>query len=220
MKLNVVATSDGSNTIKIVDWNEHYHSKHGAMQEAIHVYIKNGLDFINSKNVSVFEMGFGTGLNTFLTYLYANDNSRKIKYHSIEIDPLSLELVNQLKYPQQLDKYNKKNIFNRIHSCEWNVEHILSSNFKLFKIHDCIHNYVFKTKFDLVFYDAFSPRVQPELWNEEVLIKVSNQLNYRGVIVTYCAKGEVKRVLKKLGMQVNSLGGPIGKREMIRAIRL
>ena len=218
MRHNIVKTNDGSNTIKLSDCNEHYHSIHGAVNEAIHVYLENGLRFLNLKNISVFEMGFGTGLNTFLTYIYSNDNRCKISYHTIDNEPLSYNFVKRLKYPEQLDKINEENIFNKIHSCEWNIEHILSPSFRIKKIHECIHNYSFKSKFDLVFYDAFSPRIQPKLWEEDILKKVSNQLNSKGVIVTYCAKGEVKRSLKNLGFEVNSLPGPIGKREMIRAI--
>lgn len=220
LNLKIISTNDGSKTLKITEWNEHYHSTHGAISEAQHVYIKNGLNFTDSQEISIFEMGFGTGLNTFLSYLYGREHQRIINYYAIEKEPLSLELVNQLDYVDLLGSFSEKYIFNKLHTISWNKLTEISTHFYLFKIHNTIQEHVFKTSFDLIFYDAFGFRVQPELWQKDIFYKLVKTLNRGGVLVTYCAKGEVKRILKSLGMQVESLAGPPGKREMIRAIRL
>ena len=219
MKLKVIVTSDGSKTLQIPEWNEQYHSTHGAVAEAKHVYIKNGLDFIQSKEISIFEMGFGTGLNAFLTYLNGLENKRVINYYAIEKEPLPFELVTQLDYAKSLSAVTEKSTFFKLHTCPWEVVTEISTYFRLFKIHDTFEHYSFHTTFDLVYYDAFGFRVQPELWQKEVFEKLVKLINIGGVLVTYCAKGEVKRILKTLGMHVESLVGPPGKREMIRAIR-
>ena len=219
MKMKVIATSDGSKTLQIPEWNEQYHSTHGAIAEAKHVYIKNGLDFIQSQEVSIFEMGFGTGLNAFLSFLNGLENNRVITYHAIEKEPLPFDLVNQLDYVKALKTTDQESIFYDIHTSSWNLVSEISSNFNLLKIHDTFQNYVFESTYDLIYYDAFGFRVQPELWQKEVLAKLVKLINDGGVLVTYCAKGEVKRILKSLGMKVESLVGPPGKREMIRAIR-
>ncbi|MBL6663699.1 MAG: tRNA (5-methylaminomethyl-2-thiouridine)(34)-methyltransferase MnmD [Flavobacteriales bacterium] len=220
LNLKIIATNDGSKTLKITKWNEHYHSTHGAISEAQHVYIKNGLDRIKSKEISIFEMGFGTGLNTFMTYLYGLKNQRTINYYAIEKEPLSLELVNQLDYVDLLDAFSEEHIFNKLHTSSWDMLTDISTHFHLFKIHNTIQKYEFDTTFDLIFYDAFGFRVQPELWQKDIFEKLVKSLKRGGVLVTYCAKGEVKRILKSLGMEVESLAGPPGKKEMIRAIRL
>ena len=220
LNLKIIATNDGSKTLKIPKWNEHYHSTHGAISEAQHVYIKNGLDLIISHEISIFEMGFGTGLNTFLTYLYGLKNQCTINYYAIEKEPLSLELVNQLDYVDLLGAFSEEHIFNKLHTSSWDILTEISIHFRLYKIHNTIQEYEFDTTFDLIFYDAFGFRVQPELWQKDIFEKMVKILNIGGILVTYCAKGEVKRILKYLGMQVESLAGPPGKREMIRAIRL
>jgi tRNA U34 5-methylaminomethyl-2-thiouridine-forming methyltransferase MnmC len=220
LNLKIIATNDGSKTLKIPELNEYYHSTHGAISEAQHVYIKNGLDHIISHEISIFEMGFGTGLNTFLTYLYGLKNQRTVNYYAIEKEPLSLELVNQLDYVDLLGAFSEEYIFNKLHTSSWDMLTEISTNFHLFKILNTIQEYEFDTTFDLIFYDAFSFRVQPELWQKDIFDKLRKTLNKGGVLVTYCAKGEVKRILKSLGMQVESLAGPPGKREMIRAVRL
>ena len=220
LNLKITETNDGSKTLKIPEWNEHYHSTHGAISEAKHVYIKNGLDLIISDEISIFEMGFGTGLNTFLTYLHALKNQRTVNYYTIEKEPLSLELVNKLGYVDLLGAFSEEHIFNKLHMSSWDILIEISNHFHLFKIHNTIQEYEFDTTFDLIFYDAFGFRVQSELWQKDILHKIVKFLNRGGILVTYCARGEVKRILKSLGMKVESLTGPPGKREMIRAIRL
>ena len=150
-------------------------------------------------------MGFGTGLNTFMTYLYGLKNQRTIKYYAIEKEPLSIELVNQLDYVDLLVAFSEEHIFYTLHTSSWNMLTEISTHFHLYKIHNTIQEYKFDTTFDLIFYDAFGFRVQPELWQKDIFDKLVKTLNRGGILVTYCAKGEVKRILKYLGMQVESL---------------
>ena len=138
-------------TLKIPEWNEHYHSTHGAISEAQHVYIKNGLELIKSQEISIFEMGFGTGLNTFLSYLYGLEQHRTINYYAIEKEPLSIELVNQLEYVDLLDAFSEEHIFNKMHTCSWDMLTEISTHFHLYKIHNTIQEYEFDTTFDLIF---------------------------------------------------------------------
>lgn len=219
MKLKVITTSDGSKTLQLTEWNEQYHSTHGAISEAQHVYINNGLNAISKQSISIFEMGFGTGLNTLMTIIEAKKYNKQITYYSIDKEPLPIELVQALDYVSQLKAHDLEATFTQLHSCKWNVMHTISDSFKLCKIHNTIENHDFNTTFDLVYYDAFGPRVQEELWRKDILKKLINCINEGGLLVTYCAKGEVKRILKSLGMTVESLAGPPGKREMIRAFK-
>ena len=177
LNLKIIATNDGSKTLKIPEWNEHYHSTHGAISEAQHIYIKNGLDLIKSQEISIFEMGFGTGLNTFLTYLYGLKNQRTINYYAIEKEPLSLELVNQLDYVDLLGVFSEEHIYNKLHTSSWDILAEISTHFHLFKIHNTIQEYEFDTTFDLIFYDAFGFRVQPELWQKDIFEKMVKFLN-------------------------------------------
>ena len=209
LNLKIIATNDGSKTIKIPQCNEHYHSIHGAISEAQHVYIKNGLDLIISQRISIFEMGFGTGLNAFLTYLYGFKNQRTINYYAIEKEPLSLEIVNQLDYVDLLGAFSEEHIFIKLHTSSWDMLTEISTHFHLNKIHNTIQEYEFDTTFDLIFYDAFGFRVQPELWQKDIFDKLVKTLNrYFGNIL----QKEVKRILKYLGMQVESLQDYLVKR--------
>lgn len=219
MNLKVINTLDGSKTLQLPEWSEQYHSTHGAISEAQHVYIENGLNAVTKKSITIFEMGFGTGLNVFMTYLDNLKYDRQITYYSMDVNPLPLELIKKLDHLSQLNAHNFQSVFTRIHTCKWNDFLSISDNFQLYKIHNSIEKHSFNTTFDLVYYDAFGPRVQAELWTKDILMKIVNSINTDGVLVTYCAKGEVKRILKSLGMSVESLAGPPGKREMIRAIK-
>ena len=219
MDLKVITTLDGSKSLQITNWKEQYHSIHGAISEAQHVYINNGLNFLHKTSISIFEMGFGTGLNTFMTFLNSRKDNRQISYYTIDKEPLPTNLVMKLDYVSQLNAQDWNSIFLKIHECKWNTMQTISNDFKLLKIHDTIENHVFTTTFDIVYYDAFGPRVQAELWNKDILHKLVDSISIGGILVTYCAKGEVKRILKSLGMSVESLAGPPGKREMIRAVK-
>lgn len=216
----LIKTADGSHSLYVKELNEHYHSIHGAIQESKHVFIEAGLNYFlkkNPKNISILEIGFGTGLNAFLTYLRSKEGTIPIHYTALEPFPINTELVNELNYAKFLD--SEQNIFNSIHTCDWGKDISLSENFALHKIKDSLQETDFTKQFDLIYFDAFGPRVQPELWTENIFEKIYAVTKTMGCLVTYCAKGEVKRNLKKVGFIVESLQGPPGKREMIRAAK-
>ena len=214
----IIITKDGSNSLKSRFLNEQYHSKQGAVTEAIHVYIESGLKQILSTNVSILEMGFGTGLNTFLTYCQSNNYS-KIEFDSIESEPISVETANQLNYLSNLDKLNLQPIFEKLHTCDWEKQIKISEKFHFTKLNITIQDICFNKKYDLVYYDAFGPRVQPELWKPEIFKKIYDALNDGGLLVTYCANGQFKRDLSSIGFEVRAIPGPPGKREITQAFR-
>lgn len=198
--------------------DEHYHSIHGAIQESQHVFIDAGLKYFKRDPVKIFEVGFGTGLNAFLTCLEAINSKKTVIYHSIELFPLDIQLALKLNYPEQIFK-ESRTIFEKLHSTVWNTEEKITGNFSLLKIKADLTTFTFDKGYDLVFYDAFGPDKQPEVWGINILKKVYNALNKRGILTTYCAKGIVKRNLMQVGFEIESLPGPPGKREMIRATK-
>jgi len=210
-------TNDGSSTLFLSHLNEHYHSIHGAIQESVHVFIKNGIQKIPKKKlrVNVLEIGFGTGLNALLTLDYSNKNNLKVNYHTIEPYPIQDEKIwSSLNYCELINK-NLNNQFDLLHRSDWNQEVLMTSFFSFYKYKSTVENCLFKPdSFDIIYFDAFSPRSQPELWNESVLEKMFVLLKKNGFLVTYCSKGIVKRKLKKIGFVIDSLPGPPGKREM------
>lgn len=220
MKQKHVITADGSSSIYLEDLDEHYHSSHGAMQEAKHVFIHNGIDFLcDNDKIRVFEMGFGTGLNALLTALYAEENNVQISYTGLEAYPVQEELIGKLNYTDHLAD-NAKSIFKDIHGVEWNRFRPITSNFQLNKVDKKIEDYQGqKGEFDLVYFDAFGHRAQPEMWDRSIIEKISNLLKCGGVFVTYAARGQLRRDLISLDFKVEKLPGPPGKREMIRAIK-
>lgn len=220
MKREVIETADGSNTIFISEMNENYHSGHGALQEALHVFISNGLGALNDKKeISIFEVGFGTGLNAILSLIHADNNDQIIHYSGIEAFPVEKELIDQIGYEKLVDaKY--KEPFYEMHSLTWETIHKLKPNFSFQKIHQKIENFqVTPNSIDILFFDAFGPRAQSEMWDIGILEKMYTMLKPEGFFVTYCAKGQVKRDLKSLGFKVEALAGPPGKREMTRAMK-
>jgi tRNA U34 5-methylaminomethyl-2-thiouridine-forming methyltransferase MnmC len=218
MKRKLVITKDGSHTIFVQELNENYHSIFGAIQESRHVFIKEGLNYLNRKNITVFEIGLGTGLNAILTILEAIHNNLRIDYYAIEKYPLDIETVYQLNYPEKLKLNNKeKELFYKLHKTGWDIMTELNKNFRLTKIKNDITEFNIPFIYDLVYFDAFAPDKQPEMWSKNVFQKIYNNLNPKGILTTYCAKGGVKRTLMSLGYQVESVPGPRGKREIIRA---
>ena len=218
MKREVIETGDGSKTIRIIDLDENYHSTHGALQEAEHVFIKNGLlEFINKSQISIFEMGFGTGLNAFLSAIKANDLKLKIEYTGIEAFPVSIDELNQLGYHDIAGESNS-DLYNKLHETLWGEMNEISEWFSLRKINDQLQLINFDNEsFDIVYYDAFGPRAQEEMWSIELFQKMYDSIKEGGFLVTYCAKGQVKRNMKAVGFEVEPLPGPPGKREMTRA---
>jgi len=213
----VIFTKDGSKTLQMPELNEQYHSVHGAVNEAEHVFIQNGFRECKQDSMTIFEMGFGTALNAFMTFLESKKTGQSIRYYAVEQFPLPLSVAESLDYPERLCALDDKTIFSQMHSAEWNRICAVSPNFELFKIRDSIQNMLMDEKVDLVYYDAFGPRVQAELWSEDIFTKISTFMTSNSILVTYCAKGEVKRILKRVGFDVETLVGPPGKREMIRA---
>jgi tRNA U34 5-methylaminomethyl-2-thiouridine-forming methyltransferase MnmC len=221
--IQLIQTSDGSSSLLNVALNETYHSTHGAIQESAHVFIKNGLQFFIEKNhpasISIFEVGFGTGLNSLLALLFSQENEVQINYTSMEAFPVDWETASQLNYPDQL-KRETQNHFQQLHQAEWEKKTKIAETFSLFKVKTPIQNFELSSnQFDIIFFDAFAPAKQPEMWTLQVLEKIVRATKSGGVFVTYCAKGQLKRDLKSLGMIVESLAGPPGKREMVRAIK-
>ncbi|MCH2230225.1 MAG: tRNA (5-methylaminomethyl-2-thiouridine)(34)-methyltransferase MnmD [Crocinitomicaceae bacterium] len=219
MKREIITTRDGSNSIFIPELNESYHSSHGAIQEAKHVFIKNGITRLNKNEITVFEMGFGTGLNAFLTSIFANSNEVLVHYIGLEAYPVTTELASKLNYVQELGE-GRQDQFDRLHSSPWGRVEEISTYFKLNKVQEKVQNFQFeRDSIDIVFYDAFGPRVQSELWSVEVLENVFNGLKNGAILCTYCAQGQFKRNLKTVGFNVDALPGPPGKREMTLATK-
>ncbi len=218
MKGQIIVTSDGSKTLKLEGADEHYHSTHGAVAEAMHVYINAGFHAIKKNKLSILEMGFGTALNTFLTFL-ENKDSKDILYTAIESIPISVDLAYELDYITSLNAEEHEKVFMQLHECAWGEKQQLSDSFQLLKLNDRIQDVVFNDNYDLIYYDAFGPRTQPELWERDIFLKLYNAMSIDGILVTYCAKGSVKRNLKSVGFEIISLPGPPGKREMTCAFK-
>ncbi len=220
MKRKIIDTSDGSHTLFVPELEEHYHSIHGAIQESKHVFIEAGLRFLNKTNVSILEIGFGTGLNALLTCIDGQKNARKIIYDTIELYPLSSEEIKQLNYGKILGG-NAQDFFTKIHNADWDKTVIINSlqgSFLLHKIYADLLDYSPTGKYDLVFFDAFGPDKQAEMWQPYIFEKIAKTMNSKGLLLTYSAKGDVKRALRAAGFKVKLIPGPPGKREMIRAI--
>ena len=219
MKREIITTLDGSTTIHLPDWNESYHSKHGAIQEAYHVFIKNGLSLFKDNTISVLEIGFGTGLNAFITFLEANKNNLLIDYTAVEAYPVTVEESMKMNYLKELDAQKFDYLFKDMHSSSWNEKLILNEHFNFIKQKLFFQDIESQNEFDLIYFDAFGYRVQPELWSTAIFQKMYNALKYKGILVTYAARGVVKRSMQEVGFTVKKMAGPPGKREMMVAYK-
>lgn len=219
MKREIIVTADGSSTIHMPDWNEQYHSKHGAIQEAMHVFIKSGLQLFSDRDISILEIGFGTGLNSFITLLEAQKLNLEVDYVGVEAYPVSDDEISKLNYVSELQAKEKIQVFQKMHQQQWGEKELLSEAFSLTKRKQFFNEINDKNVFDLIYFDAFGARVQPELWTEEIFEKMFRALKKDGVLVTYSAKGSVRRAMQTVGFTVERLPGPPGKREMLRAIK-
>ncbi|MCB0445597.1 MAG: tRNA (5-methylaminomethyl-2-thiouridine)(34)-methyltransferase MnmD [Gelidibacter sp.] len=217
MQRKIITTADGSNTIHLEDWNEHYHSVHGAINEAYHVFINAGLHFVNLKKLSILEIGFGTGLNAFITLIEAEKQNLTVDYVGVEAFPIPSDEMTLLNYPEQLSAADKTPIFNTLHTVSWEDTHTITSNFILTKQQKLFKEIRDTNQYNLIYFDAFGARVQPELWTEAIFKIMFDALKDAGVLVTYSAKGSVRRALQAVGFSVERLPGPPGKREMLRA---
>ena len=220
MERKIIQTRDGSKSIYVSELGEQYHSIHGALLEAQHVFLKNGFQAMEKDSFAILEMGFGTGLNAFLTFIENRIAEKEVHYTALEAYPLEDDLLSQLDYVKTIGAEKQVEEFRKIHHCAWGGEVSLSGNFKIHKIQAKLQEILFDRAFDLIYFDAFSPRVQPNLWTEEIFVKMNESMNPGGILVTYCAKGSVKRALKAGGFMVESLPGPPGKREMTRAKKI
>lgn len=219
--VEIITTSDGSHSLMNTDLQETYHSVHGAIQESKHVFIHAGLDFWmeqnSGKEVRILELGFGTGLNALLTLLGTSHLPVSVHYESWEMYPLELSIARQLNYGDVLRAPLE---FLKLHEVPWEEPSKIASDFILTKRKGDIQQALWNEQaFDIIYYDAFAPAKQPYLWEMDVLKKITDTLPSGGVWVTYCAKGQVKRDLRSLGLKVETLPGAPGKKEMIRALR-
>ena len=222
MNLKIIKTSDGSDTIYNSELNETYHSLHGSVNESNVVYIKNGIEFYldqnRKKNIKILEIGFGTGLNFLLTYIFLEKRKEKILYHTLEPFPLQNDIIKKLNYIKKVgDKYLE--IFQLSHSTESNKINNLSDRIEFVKSKNLLEEIKLKDNYDIIFYDAFAPSKQPSIWKKENLEKIYSHMNYDSILVTYCSSGQFKRDLKSIGFRVEVLPGPRGKKEMVRAIK-
>lgn len=220
MDKRIIHTEDGSDTLYVPDLDEFYHSIHGAVDEAMLVYITNGLRFCSKSRVKIFEAGFGTGLNAFLSCIEAIKSGITIDYFAVEKYPLNPDEINKLNYSKIFD-IEEFNIFKKIQNAGWEKPIPITRNFSVFKIKADFTQFVFNPDdfFNVVFFDAFAPNKQPELWTEEIFRKIYNNMNINGILTTYSSKGVVKTNLREAGFLVKRLPGPVGKRHVLRAIK-
>jgi len=211
-------TADGSHTLLLPEMNEHYHSVNGAVQESIHVYLEAGFNQCRKSEIRVLEMGFGTGLNALLTAIAAEHQKIKVVYTGLEKFPLPQEIINRLNYSEipAIKGSTSNLLFQSIHQVNWGKLVSINPYFMLEKIQTDFREFNFPDKYDVVYYDAFAPDKQPEVWSQELFDNIFSAMNQGGIITTYCAKGISRRMLQQAGFSVERIPGPPGKREMLR----
>ena len=220
MVLKIIETADGSSSIYNEALDETYHSRHGAIQEAQHVFLQMGLHrFSERKELDILEMGFGTGLNTWLTLLEQAESRQTIRYCGVEAYPLKEEEYMAMNYVEQLQHPKGKELFERMHAAEWEEETEISKGFFLEKHESFFKDLDYDDQFDLIYFDAFGPRVQPELWTEEIFRIMFKALRPGGLLTTYSSKGDARRAMIASGFRVEKHPGPPGKREMLIAFK-
>ncbi|MDR2621927.1 MAG: tRNA (5-methylaminomethyl-2-thiouridine)(34)-methyltransferase MnmD [Dysgonamonadaceae bacterium] len=211
MKIEIQTTTDGSHTLFLPEMDEHYHSVNGAIQESKHVYLEAGFKQCRKPEIYVLEMGFGTGLNALLTALESENQKTKVIYTALEKFPLSQEIIDRLNYSEI-----NQALFQAIHQAGWGKSEPVASYFHLEKIRTDFRDFDFPDKYDIVYYDAFAPGKQPEVWSQDIFDRIFPAMNPGGIIVTYCAKGDIRRMMRQAGFIVERIPGPPGKREMLR----
>ena len=221
MAIKIIETADGSTSFYNEEFDETYHSRHGAMQESLHVFIGSGLLPMqeSKKEISILEMGFGTGLNAWLTAIKATDLNLRINYTTIEAFPITSVQVEKLNYSDWGKNEAEKKIFSEIHKVPWEEFKEINKHFRIKKIKNEFENFNADQEFDLIYFDAFGPDIQPELWSDEIFKRMYLALKSGGILVTYSVKGSVRRAMKNAGFVVKKIPGPPGKREMSRAYR-
>ena len=223
MKTEIRQTKDGSATLYVPELNEHYHSVHGALQESLHVFIRAGLDFITAQkqDVRLLEIGFGTGLNALLSLQQVWLYPVRVNYDTLEKYPLAPDLIAAMHFEKFILNPELLDFVPLLHQAPWHQVVSITPNFNLHKIEADLTTYNLPVNYyDLIYFDAFAPEKQPELWTDDIFQKLYKALGTGGVLVSYCAKGSFKRSLKTAGFTVEALPGPAGKREMTRALKV
>ncbi len=220
MKHEIIITKDGSTSIYIPELDETYHSRFGAIQEAYHVFIKNGLDLFDTvSEISILEIGFGTGLNALITMLEAEIRQIKVNYVGVEAYPVAFDEIVQLNYVSQLEVPNRRADFEQLHTLPWEATIEVSTYFTLTKRQQFFSDITDENAFDLIYFDAFGYSVQPELWNEAIFEKMFSALKSKGILTTYACRTTIKNAMQTVGFQTMKLPGAPGKREMLRALK-
>jgi len=215
--IEIEETADGSHTLYVPQLDEHYHSTNGAIQESRHVYINEGFKKISKSEISVLEIGFGTGLNAYLTLLETTNNI-SVYYTAFELYPINDKLIKKINYPELLK--TDSSLFEKLHKANWNTKIQITSSFSLNKINQDFTSLTLLADsdlFDLIYYDAFAPDKQAEMWTQAIFDHLYKHTSPNGILVTYCAKGSVRRMLQEVGYIAERLPGPPGKREILRA---
>lgn len=220
MKREIIQTQDGSVTIHLPEMKESYHSKFGAIREAYHVFIQNGLTLTKGKPISILEIGFGTGLNAFITYLESLRTEQEINYTGVEAYPVEMNEVRLLNYVEQLEVTDLKPDFLKMHEIPWNDSYDINDKFSLTKRKQYFSDICDENTFDLIYFDAFGFHAQPELWSPEIFKKMYKALKNNGVLVTYACRTSIKKAMIEAGFETEKLPGPPGKREMLRAYKI
>ncbi|MDR2815881.1 MAG: tRNA (5-methylaminomethyl-2-thiouridine)(34)-methyltransferase MnmD [Proteiniphilum sp.] len=218
----IETTEDGSHTLYVPELNERYHSTHGAIRESQHVYLEAGLHYCGKPEINLLEIGFGTGLNAFLTLLYAEKSKKTVTYTAIEQYPVSLADAGKLNYSELLDP-SRKDAFMQLHASPWEEWTEITPAFRLKKRQTDVaklDEFQPEAPFDVIYYDAFAPEKQPGVWTEKIFNRLYALSNREAVLTTYCAKGAVRRMLQSAGYRVERLAGPPGKREILRAVKI
>jgi tRNA U34 5-methylaminomethyl-2-thiouridine-forming methyltransferase MnmC len=221
MSIKIITTEDGSHSLFDENLNETYHSTRGALGESLHVFIKEGLEYClakqNADEVHILEVGFGTGLNAFLTAKFADKETKKIHFTTLEPYPINSEVYEKLNY---YTSENEKEMFLQLHSVGWEKEVLISEYFSLEKSTAKLEDFSSTKTYHLIYFDAFAPSKQPEVWSLDNLKGVHGLLEQGGILTTYCAQGQFKRNLIEAGFEVETLPGAMGKKEMVRALKL
>ncbi len=216
--IKIIDTADGSNTLFSQAHNAHYHSLNGALQESQHIFIKNGYNYFSNKRISILEVGLGTGLNAALTASEAENKKITTEYTGIELYPLDNGILEKLNF-QSVLSINEYKLWEKINQAQWEKENLISEFFRIEKLNTDICSTNISKSFDLIYFDAFAPEDQPEVWALSIFEKIFNATNPHGALVTYCSKGIVKQTLRNVGYKVERLPGPIGKRHIVRALK-
>ena len=221
MAIKIIETADGSTSFYNEELDETYHSRHGAIQESLHVFIGAGLLPMQElkKEISILEMGFGTGLNAWLTTIKAADLNLKISYTTLEAFPISNAQVDKLNYSEWGKSETEKKYLSKIHEVPWGEFNDINKHFRIKKLKINFEDFYADQVFDLIFFDAFGPDIQPDLWGDEIFKRMYQALKPGGTLVTYSVKGSVRRAMKSVGFVVKKIPGPPGKREISRAVK-